>query len=226
MSDRRLTYRITDGTLAFYKSLRDEFAPGAPIWLTETADAACGGNPWGSWFLDTFRYLDQAGRLAPGDGRDRRAALPAGPPDRHRPAAQVCHAHVNPSSSSGTSIAGRPYDRSFRVRFDVMRFPSYAFDPLTGVATFDYVLDGPEPLSFTETITFPTSGSPIDCTLPTDTPEIRTAELTLTLPASLNWILQNLPLSATTERPLSHEVPTMNSAIAMITSVPTVTSRL
>ena len=39
--------------------------------------------------------------------------------------------------------------------FDVMRFPSYAFDPLTGVATFDYVLDGPEPLSFTETITFP-----------------------------------------------------------------------
>jgi hypothetical protein len=54
----------TDGTLAFYKSLRDEFAPGAPLWLTETADAACGGNPWGSWFLDTFRYLDQAGRLA------------------------------------------------------------------------------------------------------------------------------------------------------------------
>ncbi|WIN00757.1 hypothetical protein ACTOB_001891 [Actinoplanes oblitus] len=36
-----------------------------------------------------------------------------------------------------------------------MRFPSYAFDPTTGVATFDYLLDGPEPLSFTETITFP-----------------------------------------------------------------------
>ncbi|HEX9999074.1 MAG TPA: hypothetical protein VGB74_01360 [Actinoplanes sp.] len=36
-----------------------------------------------------------------------------------------------------------------------MRFPSYAFDPATGVATFDYVLDGPEPLTFTETITFP-----------------------------------------------------------------------
>jgi hypothetical protein len=41
------------------------------------------------------------------------------------------------------------------VQFDVMRFPSYAFDPETGVATFDYVLDGPEPLSFTETVTFP-----------------------------------------------------------------------
>jgi UDP-N-acetyl-alpha-D-muramoyl-L-alanyl-L-glutamate epimerase len=41
------------------------------------------------------------------------------------------------------------------VQFDVMRFPSYAFDPQTGVATFDYVLDGPEPLTFTETIEFP-----------------------------------------------------------------------
>ena len=34
------------------------------MWLTETADAACGGNPWASTFLDTFRYLDQLGRLA------------------------------------------------------------------------------------------------------------------------------------------------------------------
>jgi hypothetical protein len=54
----------TDKTLAFYRSLRDEFAPGKPIWLTETAEAACGGNPWASSFLDTFRYLDQLGRLA------------------------------------------------------------------------------------------------------------------------------------------------------------------
>jgi hypothetical protein len=36
-----------------------------------------------------------------------------------------------------------------------MRFPSYAFDPRTGVATFEYLLDGPDPLTFTETITFP-----------------------------------------------------------------------
>jgi hypothetical protein len=34
------------------------------MWLTETAEAACGGNPWASTFLDTFRYLDQLGRLA------------------------------------------------------------------------------------------------------------------------------------------------------------------
>jgi heparanase len=54
----------TDRALAFHQALRDRFAPGKPIWLTETADAACGGNPWAVTFLDTFRYLDQLGRLA------------------------------------------------------------------------------------------------------------------------------------------------------------------
>jgi heparanase 1 len=49
---------------AFYAALRDQFSPGTPMWLTETADAACGGNPWGATFLDTFRYVDQLGRLA------------------------------------------------------------------------------------------------------------------------------------------------------------------
>jgi heparanase len=48
----------------FYAALRDKFELGKPIWLTETADAACGGNPWASTFLDSFRYLDQLGRLA------------------------------------------------------------------------------------------------------------------------------------------------------------------
>ena len=51
-------------TLVFYRNLRDQFASGKPMWVTETADAACGGNPWASTFLDTFRYLDQLGRLA------------------------------------------------------------------------------------------------------------------------------------------------------------------
>jgi hypothetical protein len=54
----------TDRTLAFYRELRDRAAPGKPIWLTETAESACGGNRWSSTFLDTFRYLDQLGRLA------------------------------------------------------------------------------------------------------------------------------------------------------------------
>jgi len=54
----------TDVALAFYRPFRDRDAPSAPIWLTETADAACGGNPWAPTFLDSFRYLDQLGRLA------------------------------------------------------------------------------------------------------------------------------------------------------------------
>ena len=56
----------TDRALTFYRTLRDQFEPGKPIWLTETADAACGGNRWAVTFLDTFRYLDQLGRLARG----------------------------------------------------------------------------------------------------------------------------------------------------------------
>jgi heparanase len=54
----------TDGVFDFYKPLHAQYAPGTPLWITETADAACGGNPWGSTFLDTFRYVDQMGRLA------------------------------------------------------------------------------------------------------------------------------------------------------------------
>jgi hypothetical protein len=48
----------------YYAGLRDKFEPRKPLWITETADAACGGNPWASTFLDTFWYLDQHGRLA------------------------------------------------------------------------------------------------------------------------------------------------------------------
>ena len=50
--------------LDFYRQLRDRIAPNKPIWLTETAQAACGGDRWAATFLDTFRYLDQLGRLA------------------------------------------------------------------------------------------------------------------------------------------------------------------
>jgi hypothetical protein len=49
---------------AFYANLRDRYLPEKRMWLTEVADAGCGGNPWASTFLDTFRYLNQHGRLA------------------------------------------------------------------------------------------------------------------------------------------------------------------
>jgi len=48
----------------FYVGLRDTYAPGKPIWLTETGQTACGGDRWASTYLDSFRYLDQLGRLA------------------------------------------------------------------------------------------------------------------------------------------------------------------
>lgn len=54
----------TDQTLAYYRRVRDEFEPGKPFWNTETGETACGGNPWAKTFLDTFRYVDQLGRLA------------------------------------------------------------------------------------------------------------------------------------------------------------------
>lgn len=46
------------------KALRDKYAPGAPIWLTETGGAACGGLQWQQTYLDMFRYLDTQARLA------------------------------------------------------------------------------------------------------------------------------------------------------------------
>lgn len=48
----------------FYEDLRDTYEPGAPMWVTETAQAACGGDRWASQYVDVFRYLDVLGRLA------------------------------------------------------------------------------------------------------------------------------------------------------------------
>ncbi|MCC7154299.1 MAG: hypothetical protein IT161_06975 [Bryobacterales bacterium] len=54
----------TEKDTVFYAALRDQFEPGKPLWLTETGETACGGNPWASTFADSFRYVEQLGRLA------------------------------------------------------------------------------------------------------------------------------------------------------------------
>lgn len=54
----------TDKALAFYRQVRDRAMPGKPLWLSETGESACGGNAWAKTYLDSFRYLDQLGRLA------------------------------------------------------------------------------------------------------------------------------------------------------------------
>ena len=55
---------LTATDFDFYSALRDKYEPGKPLWLNETAQAACGGSPWASTYLDTFRFLNQLGVLA------------------------------------------------------------------------------------------------------------------------------------------------------------------
>lgn len=54
----------TEKGLEFYQNARDKYLPNVPIWNTETAETACGGNPMAATYIDTFRYLEQLGRLA------------------------------------------------------------------------------------------------------------------------------------------------------------------
>jgi heparanase len=54
----------TDTVEAFYAALRDKYLPGKPMWLNETAEAACGGDPFAGQFADSFRFLNQLGTLA------------------------------------------------------------------------------------------------------------------------------------------------------------------
>lgn len=53
---------------SYYRSVRDAHLPGAPMWVTETAQAACGGDRWASTFRDVIRYVNTLGVLAAGDG--------------------------------------------------------------------------------------------------------------------------------------------------------------
>ena len=65
--DKALTAEWFDQTeidFAHYAALRDRIEPGKPLWLNETAQAACGGSPWAASFVDSFRYLNQLGVLA------------------------------------------------------------------------------------------------------------------------------------------------------------------
>jgi hypothetical protein len=65
--DQALTADWLDRTStveAFYAAIRDKYLPGRTVWLSETAEAACGGDPLAGEFVDTFRYLNQLGTLA------------------------------------------------------------------------------------------------------------------------------------------------------------------
>lgn len=54
----------TDTGTKYYAGLRDKYMPGKPLWITETAQAGGGGDPYAATYLDTFRYLYQLGSSA------------------------------------------------------------------------------------------------------------------------------------------------------------------
>ena len=54
----------TDTVEAFYAAIRDKYLSGKPMWLNETAEAACGGDELAGEFVDVFRFLNQFGALA------------------------------------------------------------------------------------------------------------------------------------------------------------------
>lgn len=57
-----------DTTKANYERLRDRYLPGAPMWVTEIAQAGCGGDRWAATYRDVVRFVHNLGRLALGDG--------------------------------------------------------------------------------------------------------------------------------------------------------------
>lgn len=57
-----------DDDKALFEQLRDTYEPDAPMWVTEIAQAGCGGDRWAAQYLDVIRYVDSLGRLADGDG--------------------------------------------------------------------------------------------------------------------------------------------------------------
>ncbi len=56
--------RKTDTVADYYIGLRDKYNPGKPVWISETGQAAGGGDPFAATYLDCFRYLYQLGSLA------------------------------------------------------------------------------------------------------------------------------------------------------------------
>lgn len=67
MKSEALTPGWLDATLKdwqYYAGLRDKYEPSDALWVTETAESACGGSLWASTYLDTFRYVNQLGLLA------------------------------------------------------------------------------------------------------------------------------------------------------------------
>ncbi len=53
-----------DDDAEHYEAIRDEFDPSIPMWISETGQATCGGDPFADEYVEALRYLDQLGRVA------------------------------------------------------------------------------------------------------------------------------------------------------------------
>lgn len=66
--DRPLESAFLDEILrheAYMRQLRDQYQPRAPLWITETGNASCGGDPdWSRSFAATFFWLNELGQMA------------------------------------------------------------------------------------------------------------------------------------------------------------------
>ena len=56
--------QVAEKTCGIYLPLRDRFCPGAPLWVTESGAAACGGNSWDSTYLDVIRTANELGMFS------------------------------------------------------------------------------------------------------------------------------------------------------------------
>lgn len=61
MSEEYLS--VIDKVMNFYGNIRDNYLPGTEMWVTEAADAGCGGNSWAGTCMEMVRSADEIGRF-------------------------------------------------------------------------------------------------------------------------------------------------------------------
>lgn len=47
-----------------YVPIKEKYVPGGEMWVTESGDAGCGGNTWGSTYADVPRTLNELGEFS------------------------------------------------------------------------------------------------------------------------------------------------------------------
>lgn len=204
-----------DADKSFYEDLRDTYLPGGPMWVTETAQAACGGDRWASQFTDVFRYLDTLGRQSDGDGNvvfhNTLAASDYGLIDEDgfepRPDywAAVLWQRLMGTRSLALDLGGLPEETTVHASCNAESSDAQVTylvlnrsrsDPLEvavdGKATESYLLTAPDLLSEEIALNGETLRAAEDGTLPALEPEMYSEMVTLP-PTSVAFIVGDAP---------------------------------